>query len=191
MNFSHQNRVSDARDIGLGIVSPDGKEGMSSHVEQFASAGIPFLFDPGQGIPLFTGPELLAMVEKAQYVAVNDYEGRMLSERTGVALAGIAERVDALIVTLGGDGSVIHAGSETFAIPAAKPGAVRDPTGCGDAYRAGVLYGLAQGWDWQRTGGLASALGALKIASRGAQNHAVSRETVEALYRATFGAPLW
>jgi adenosine kinase len=183
--------VSDVSAIGLGIVSPDGKEGMSSHVEQFASAGIPFLFDPGQGMPLFSGPELLAMIDRAQYVAVNDYEGRMLAERTGVPLAGIAERVDALIVTLGGDGSVIHAGGDTFAIPTAKPTAVLDPTGCGDAYRAGLLYGLAQGWDWQRTGGLASVLGALKIASRGAQNHAVNRETVEALYRATFGAHLW
>ena len=191
MNFSHQNRVSDVRDISLGIVSPDGKEGMSSHVEQFASAGIPFLFDPGQGMPLFDGPELLAMIEKAQYVAVNDYEGRMLEERTGVPLAGIAERVDALIVTLGGDGSVIHAGGETIAIPAARPAAVLDPTGCGDAYRAGLLYGIARGWDWQRTGGLASMLGALKIASRGAQNHVVNRETVEALYSATFGVHLW
>ena len=191
MTYSHQNRVSDVRDIGLGIVSPDGKEGMSSHAEQFANAGIPFLFDPGQGMPLFSGPELLAMIDQAQYVAVNDYEGRMLAERTGVPLAGIAERVDALIVTLGGDGSVIHAGGKTHAIPAAKPAAVLDPTGCGDAYRAGVLYGLAQGWDWPRTGGLASVLGSLKIASRGAQNHAVNRETVDALHRATFGAPLW
>src|SRR4029079_6429495 len=143
MTYSHQNRVSDVREIGLGIVSPDGKEGMSAHVEQFASAGIPFVFDPGQGMPLFSGPELLAMIDQAQYVAVNDYEGRMLSERTGVSLAGIAERVYALIVTLGGDGSVIHAGSETYPIPAAKPPAVLDPTGCGDAYRAGLLYGLA------------------------------------------------
>ncbi len=191
MNFSHQSRVADVADIGLGIISPDGKDGMRSHAEQFAQAGIPFVFDPGQGMPLFDGPELLAMIAQARYVAVNDYEGRMLTERTGVPLAGIAEMVDALIVTLGGDGSVIHAGGATYAIPPAKPTAVVDPTGCGDAYRAGLLYGIAHEWDWERAGGLASVLGALKIGSRGAQNHAVNRETADALYRATFGTHLW
>ncbi|MFO1322956.1 MAG: carbohydrate kinase family protein [Burkholderiales bacterium] len=191
MNFSHQSRVGDVEGIRLGIIAPDGKEGMRAHVEQFAQGGIPFVFDPGQGLPLFDGPELLAMIEKARYVAVNDYEGRLLAERTGVPLAGIAEMVDALIVTLGGDGSVIHAGGATFPIPAAKPAAVVDPTGCGDAYRAGLLYGIAHDWDWDRTGGLASVLGALKIASRGAQNHAVSRDSVDALYHATFGAHVW
>ncbi len=191
MGYSHQNRVGDVAGIGLGIVAPDGKEGMAAHVAQFAQAGIPFVFDPGQGMPLFTGAELLAMIDKADYVAVNDYESRLLAERTGVPLAGIAERVRALIVTLGADGSVIHADGATYAIPAAKPAAVLDPTGCGDAYRAGLLYGIAQGWDWERTGGLASVLGALKIASRGAQNHAISREAVGALYRATLGADLW
>jgi adenosine kinase len=191
MTFSHQVRVGDVAGIGLGIVAPDGKEGMQSHVQQFATAGIPFVFDPGQGMPLFTGPELLAMIDRARYVAVNDYEGRMLAERTGLSLAEIAERVDALITTLGADGSVIHAGGETYAVPAAKPAALVDPTGCGDAYRAGILYGLAEGWDWERTGGLASVLGALKIASRGAQNHAVNREIVAASYLATFGTRLW
>ena len=191
MNFSHQNRVSDVARIGLGIVSPDGKEGMRTHAEQFAEAGIPFLFDPGQGMPLFDGPELLAMIEQSSYVAVNDYEWRVLSERTGVPLEGIAERVDALVVTLGGDGSVIHAGGDTYAIPAAKATAVVDPTGCGDAYRAGLLFGIAHEWDWERAGGLASVLGALKIASRGAQNHAVNRDSVAALYRATFGSDVW
>jgi adenosine kinase len=191
MSFSHQNRVGDVPGIGLGIVSPDGKQGMQSHADQFAEAGIPFVFDPGQGMPLFSGPELLAMIDRARYVAVNDYEGRMLAERTGAPLAEIAQRVDALVVTLGGEGSVIHAGGETFAIPTAQPAAVVDPTGCGDAYRAGLLYGLAQGWDWERTGGLASVLGALKIASRGAQNHRVDRDTVDRLYFATFGSHLW
>ena len=191
MGFSHQSRVGDVADIGLGIIAPDGKEGMRAHAEQFAKADIPFVFDPGQGMPLFDGPELLALIEKARYVAVNDYEGRMLAERTGVPLAGIAEMVDALVVTQGGDGSVIHADGATYPIPVAKPTAVVDPTGCGDAYRAGLLYGIAHDWDWERTGGLASVLGALKIASRGAQNHAVNRETADALYRATFGTHLW
>jgi len=191
MNFSHQNRVGDVRDIGLGIVSPDGKDGMRMHAEQFASAGIPYVFDPGQGLPLFSGPELLGMIEMAKYVAVNDYEGRMLAERTGVPLSAIAGMVDALVVTLGGDGSVIHAGGDTFAVPAARPAAVLDPTGCGDAYRAGLLYGLARDWDWERTGGLASVLGAMKIASRGGQNHVVNQEAADALYRVTFGTHLW
>jgi adenosine kinase len=191
MAFSHQNRVGDVRDIGLGIVAPDGREGMWSHVEQFAQAGIPFVFDPGQGMPLFSGPELLTMIDHADYVAVNDYEGRLLEERTGIPLAGIAEMVKALIVTLGGEGSVIYADGTMIGVPAAKPAAILDPTGCGDAYRAGLLYGIAQGWDWERTGRLASVMGALKIASRGGQNHAVNRGIVGALYRATFGAELW
>jgi adenosine kinase len=191
MAFSHQNRVGDVRDIGLGIVAPDGREGMWSHVEQFAQAGIPFVFDPGQGMPLFSGPELLTMIDHADYVAVNDYEGRLLEERTGIPLAGIAEMVKALIVTLGGEGSVIYADGTMIGVPAAKPAAILDPTGCGDAYRAGLLYGIAQGWDWERTGRLASVMGALKIASRGGQNHAVNRGIVGALYRATFGAEPW
>jgi len=188
MNYSHQNRVEDVGDVALGIVAPDGKEGMSTHAEQFAAAGIPFMFDPGQAMPLFSGPELLAIIERADCVAVNDYEGQMLSERTGLSLAQLAERVQALIVTLGADGSVIHAGGATYAVPAAKPTGILDPTGCGDAYRAGILYGMSHGWDWQRTGGLASVMGSLKIASRGGQNHAVNRETVEALYFKTFGS---
>jgi len=191
MAFSHQNRIGDVRDIGLGIVAPDGREGMWSHVEQFAQAGIPFVFDPGQGMPLFSGPELLTMIGHADYVAMNDYESRMLEERTGVPLAGIAERVKALIVTLGGEGSVIYADGAKIAIPTAKPAAILDPTGCGDAYRAGLLYGIAHDWDWERTGGLASVMGALKIATRGGQNHVVNRGIVGALYRATFGAELW
>ena len=191
MNYSHQSRVADVADIGLGIIAPDGKEGMRSHAAQFAQAGIPFIFDPGQGMTLFDGPELMSMIDMARYVAVNDYEGRMLAERTGVPLAEIAERVDALIVTLGADGSVIHADGTTYAIPAAKPTAVLDPTGCGDAYRAGILYGIARGWDWERTGGLASVLGSIKIGSRGAQKHALSRESVATLYRTTFGTELW
>jgi adenosine kinase len=191
MNFSHQNRVGDIEGIGLGIVAPDGKEGMAAHAEQFAAAGIPFLFDPGQGMPLFSGPELLAIIDQAHYIAVNDYEGQMLAERTGLSLTALAERVEALIVTMGGDGSVIHAEGVTYPIPAAKPTAVLDPTGCGDAYRAGLLYGISRDWDWEKTGGLASVMGSLKIGSRGGQNHVVSPETVGALYFATFGSHVW
>jgi adenosine kinase len=187
MNHSHLCHVGDAHDIGLGIVAPDGKEGMLAHVDQFAAAGIPFIFDPGQGLPLFNGAELSAMIERATYLTVNDYEASLLSERTGLSIGDLAERVDALVVTLGGEGSVIHAGGATYAIPAVKPQAVVDPTGCGDAYRAGMLFGIAQQWDWERTGRLASVMGSLKIASRGAQNHAVNREIVAALYAKAFG----
>ncbi len=187
MNRSHLCRVGDVHDIGLGIVAPDGKEGMLSHVGEFAAAGTPFIFDPGQGLPLFDGAELTAMIERSTYLTVNDYEARLLSERTGFSIGDLAERVDALVVTLGGEGSVIHAGGATYAIPAVKPQAVVDPTGCGDAYRAGMLFGIAQHWDWERTGRLASVMGSLKIASRGAQNHAVNREIVAALYARAFG----
>ncbi|HSQ81574.1 MAG TPA: carbohydrate kinase family protein [Casimicrobiaceae bacterium] len=191
MNSSHVNRVDDVLDIGLGIVAPDGKEGMQAHAAQFEAAGIPFLFDPGQGLPLFSGPELAELIGRASYLAVNDYEAKLLSERTGWSFADIAERVDALIVTMGGEGSVIHADGATYAIPAVRPAAIVDPTGCGDAYRAGLLHGIAQGWDWEATGNLASVMGALKIASRGGQNHAVDRERVAALHYEAFGTRPW
>ena len=127
------------------------------------------------------------MIERASYLTVNDYEARLLSERTGLGLQALSERVEALIVTLGGEGSVIHAEGATYAIPPVKPRAIVDPTGCGDAYRAGLLYGIAEGFDWDRCGKLASVLGSLKIASRGAQNHTVNREIVAALYSEAFG----
>ena len=191
MNASHENRIGDVDDIALGIVAPDGREGMRTHVEQFANAKIPFVFDPGQGLPLFSGPELVEMIDAATYVAVNDYEGRMLAERTGLNVDAIAERVDALIVTQGGEGSRIHADGRAVQLPAVKPVSVTDPTGCGDAYRAGLLYGIVHGWDWERTGRLAATLGSLKIASRGAQNHVVNRDAVAKLYHEQFGAYVW
>jgi len=191
MNHSHINRVGDVDGIALGIVAPDGREGMRSHVREFADAGIPFIFDPGQGLPLFSGEELVDMIDCADYLAVNDYEGRLLAERTGLSLAEIAQRVDALVVTYGADGSRIHVDGQVLDIPAVKPVVVIDPTGCGDAYRAGLLYGIAHGWDWQRTGRLASLLGSLKIGSRGGQNHAVDRERLSKRYAEQFGGSLW
>ncbi len=191
MNLSHENRIGDVERIALGIVAPDGRDGMRAHVEQFASLNIPFVFDPGQGMPLFSGPELIEMIDAASYVAVNDYEARLLSERTGLAAAEIAERVDALIVTRGGEGSEIHADGRVLALPAIRPEALVDPTGCGDAYRAGLLYGIAHDWDWERTGRLAAILGALKIAARGGQNHGVNREIVATLYYDRFASYLW
>jgi adenosine kinase len=191
MNESHRNRVSDVTDIALGIVAPDGRDGMRSHVLEFAAAKIPFVFDPGQGLPLFSGAELVEMIDCADYLAVNDYEGRLLAERTGLSLEAMAARVEALIVTLGGEGSRIYAEGSVIEIAPVKPTQVVDPTGCGDAYRAGLLYGIGQGWDWERTGRLASLLGALKIASRGGQNHALSREAIAGHYVEHFGQPLF
>ena len=191
MNASHRNRVSDVAGIALGIVAPDGREGMRSHVHDFAAADIPFIFDPGQGLPLFSGSELLDMVDRADYLALNDYEGGLLAERTGLSIEAMATRVEALIVTHGGEGSSIYSGGTKLDIPAVEPAAVVDPTGCGDAYRAGLLYGIGQGWDWRRSGRLASLLGSLKIAARGGQNHALSRDAVAELYQRRFGEALF
>jgi adenosine kinase len=191
MNQAHMNHVSDVDRITLGIVAPDGRDGMAAHVREFAAARIPFMFDPGQGLPLFSGAELIEMIDCADYVAVNDYEARLLAERTGLSEKEIAARVDAMIVTLGADGSRIHADGVVFEIPTLTPTKLVDPTGCGDAYRAGLLYGIGQGWDWDRTGRLASLLGSLKIASRGGQNHIVDRDALAAIYHKHYGDHLW
>ena len=191
MTHSHVNRIDGALDVGLAIVAPDGREGMVAHVNELASARIPFMFDPGQQLPMFSGPELLAMIDAATYVAVNDYEGRLLAEKTGRPLAELARMVAALIETKGAAGSTIHAGGQRHEIPSVAATEIVDPTGCGDAYRAGVLYGIAAGFDWPKAGRLASLMGALKIAARGGQNHRASREEIAALYRRHFGAPLF
>ncbi|AVZ80123.1 carbohydrate kinase family protein [Zoogloeaceae bacteirum Par-f-2] len=191
MNHSHLNKVGDAVGVRLGIVAPDGREGMLGHVAQFAEAGIPFIFDPGQGLPMFSGEELLECLQRARYCTVNDYEARLLCEKTGLTLDALARRVDALVVTRGAEGSQIYTDGCRIDIPSVRPDRVVDPTGCGDAYRAGLLYGLAQGYDWQRCGRLAAVLGAIKIAHRGGQNHAPSRAEIAARYLAAFGEELW
>jgi adenosine kinase len=190
MNRSHENRVTRDLGAGLAIVAPDGKEGMVQHARELAGLGIPFMFDPGQGLPMFSGEELLAFVEQASYVAVNDYEGRLLEERTGRRLEDLAPKLKALILTRGAEGSVIHANGQRFDIPCAKAEAVVDPTGCGDAYRAGLLYGIASGFDWLKTGRLASLMGAIKVASRGGQNHSVTRDELRRQFRSNFGSDL-
>ncbi|MGA8864576.1 MAG: carbohydrate kinase family protein [Gallionella sp.] len=187
MGQSHLNSVADAKEVCLGIVSPDGREGMLQHALEFADLGIPFVFDPGQGMPMFSGAELLTFVEQATYVTVNDYEAKMLQDKTGKTLDQLAQRVKALIVTLGADGSLIHAGSKQIAIPTPKPHAIVDPTGCGDAYRAGLLYGIQKNWNWETTGRLASLMGSLKIANRGGQNHRYTRAEIANLYEQHFG----
>jgi len=191
MNFSHENHVQDAKDVKLGIVSPDGREGMLQHAREFHAAGIPFIFDPGQGLPMFNGEELLNFVRLADYVTVNDYEAQLLQERTGQSIEALAKEVKALIVTLGAKGSEIFAGGKKYDIPSVKPAAVLDPTGCGDAFRAGLLYGITNGLDWAVTGRLASLIGSLKIAQRGPQNHRYTRASIAAMYKANFGETLW
>ncbi len=188
MNFSHQNHVTDAKDVSLGIIAPDGRDGMVQHAREFHEAGIPFLFDPGQGLPMYNGEELLDFIDKADYVAVNDYEGQLLQERTGRTLEALAKLVKGLVVTKGAEGSVIYANEQQIEIPCVKPDAMVDPTGCGDAYRAGLLFGIANNMDWQTTGRLGSLMGALKIAQRGGQNHSFSRDEIDQRYFEAFGS---
>ena len=171
MNYSHLNQVSAAPGARLGIIAPDGRQGMLEHAGQFVAAGIPYLFDPGQGLPMFNGEELRALVSGAAWVAVNDYEGSMLTERTGWSFTDIAVRVRALVVTRGSEGSWIFADGTRHEIPVARAAQLADPTGCGDAYRAGLLFGLQRGLDWPTTGRIASLAGAMKIESHGTQQH--------------------
>jgi adenosine kinase len=190
MGQSHVNRVPDAAGITLGVVAPDGRDGMVQHAAQFAEAGVPLLFDPGQGLPMFGGQELLDFVAKSTWIAVNDYEGQMLVERTGLSLRELAQRVRALIVTRGAEGSVIHADGRQTLIPAVRPEAIVDPTGCGDAYRAGLIFGLQNDLDWETTGRIASLMGAIKIAHAGTQHHRFTRDEFEQRFRAAFGRAL-
>lgn len=191
MSDSHLNKVSDVSHVDIGIVSPDGRDGMIEHAEQFADSDIPFMFDPGQGMPMFSGEELITFVEQATYVAVNDYESQMLQDKTGLDVKTIASMVDALIITKGGEGSEIHTGGEVITITPAKADATQDPTGCGDAYRAGLLYGLMNGMNWKTTGQLAGLLGAIKIANLGTQNHQFDLDEIERLYQQNYGELLF
>ena len=176
MQHSHLNQVGDAAGITLGIVAPDGREGMIRHAEQFAAAGIPFIFDPGQGLPMFARDDLERFLSQARWMTLNDYEWQLVQQKTGWTIPELVERVAALIVTHGAAGSTIHTRDGALEIPAAPVSAVVDPTGCGDAYRAGLLHGLLHGLDWRTTGHIASVLGAIKIESRGTQNHRFTRE---------------
>jgi adenosine kinase len=187
MSHSHLNQVPLDGGVKLGIVSPDGKDGMVQHARQFKAAGIPFIFDPGQGMPMFNGEELLEFVELADWVTVNDYEAKLMQERTGLGPEQLAAKVKALIVTKAGDGSLVYTEGGIVEIPAAKPKALVDPTGCGDAYRAGLLYGLTEGLDWPTTGRIASLLGAIKIETAGTQNHSFSLGEFKERYRENFG----
>ncbi|MDR2452905.1 MAG: carbohydrate kinase family protein [Candidatus Accumulibacter sp.] len=191
MSFSHHNRAADAGNVTLAIVAPDGREGMLNHAEDLAAAGVPFVFDPGQGLPMFSGDEILHFLDLARYACFNDYEASLACERSGRSLEELAGRVEALVVTRGAEGSSILVSGGKIEIPCVPARAVVDPTGCGDAYRAGLLYGIAEGWEWERTGRLAALMGAIKVASRGGQNHAPSRGEIADDYAAAFGRRPW
>ncbi len=190
MNHAHTQSVPTNAGVTLGLISPDGRDGMMQHADQFAKEGIPFIFDPGQGLPMFDGDDLKAFIDKATYVTVNDYEGQLMSERTGLSDDAIAKRVKALIVTRGGDGSTIFADGNRIEIPCAKATTLKDPTGCGDAYRAGLIYGIELGLDWETTGRIASLIGTIKIESEGPQNHFFTMKDFGARYRQEFGRAL-
>ena len=190
MNSAHLNVIPSGRGISLGVIAPDGRDGMLQHAQQFAAAGIPFLFDPGQGLPMFDGPELRHFIEQAAWVAVNEYEWHLLQSRTNWSTEEVTARVQALIITRGAEGSSIHLPNRLEHIAPAVPKAVVDPTGCGDAYRAGIIHGLLHGLSWPVTGRIASLMGALKIEVRGTQNHRFTLQEFAARYEESFGQPL-
>lgn len=188
MNFSHENSIPENTGICIGIVSPDGKQGMQLHANQFVENKIPFIFDPGQGMPMFNGEELLTLVEQATWLTLNDYEAELMQERTGLNLEQLAQKVEALIVTRGGEGSSIYTQGKEIHIPSAPVSGLADPTGCGDAYRAGLLYGLMNKLDWEITGRIASLMGAIKIESQGTQNHTFTLNSFKERYKDAFGS---
>jgi adenosine kinase len=190
MSSAQENHVRDIPEISFGIVAPDGREAMLQHVNEFASRGVPFIFDPGQAMPLFNGEEFRSMIEKATYVIVNDYESSLLQERTGWDAATIASHVTAYIVTQGPRGSTIHTGGETIDIPPARERQVVDPTGCGDAYRAGMIFGIMKGLDWPTVGRMASLMGALKVEHPGTQNQRFTYGEFAAQFEEQFGYKL-
>ncbi len=191
MSSSHENHVRDVPDVTFGIVAPDGREAMLQHVDEFAARGIPFIFDPGQAMPLFSGDEFRAMIEKSPYVIVNDYESQLLQQRTGWSAAEIASRVTAYIVTQGPRGSSIHLrDGSTVEIPPARERQIVDPTGCGDAYRAGLIFALMRGMDWPTVGRAASLMGALKVEHPGTQNQHFDRVGFAAEFKEQFGYAL-
>lgn len=173
MMQAHTSRIEARSDIKLGMISPDGRDAMLQHAEQFKAAGIPFVFDPGQGLPMFDGQELAHFVDLATWVTVNDYEGRMLCERTGLSLAELSKRVEGLVVTLGAEGCEVWIDGKKTVVPPVQAEEVLDPTGCGDAFRGALLFGLEQGWSLARCAALGNRVGALKIASRGGQNYSL------------------
>ncbi len=190
MNFAHENKVADASDIKLGIIGPNGKDAMIEHAADFAQQDIPFIFDPGQQLPQFDGDDLLTFLDQSTYAIVNDYESEMMLEKTGLTLAELAAKVEALIVTRGGKGSEVYADGDMINIASAPISEAVDPTGCGDAYRAGIMYGLTQGRDWKTCGQLGSLCGAIKIEQSGTQQHSFTMNEFASRYQAAFDESL-
>jgi adenosine kinase len=187
MNLAHETAINEAKDISLAIVSPDGRDGMIQHAQQLHEAGIPFIFDPGQGLPMFDGDDLLNFAKQATYITLNDYEAQLFQDRTGLSPNEMAEHVEALIITRGGEGSYIYTDGNRLDIPSAKVDKLADPTGCGDAYRAGLLHGIMHGKDWETTGRIASLLGAIKIEQHGTQNHTFTMDEFAKRFEKSFG----
>ena len=187
MNHSQENNISDVSSCSLGIVSPDGRDGMLKHAQQFTEKNIPFIFDPGQGLPMFNGEELIQFIEQANWVTVNDYEWQMMKEKTGLSKKEITEKVEALIVTRGGEGSHIYTKEGLIEVPIVEPESISDPTGCGDAYRAGLLYGLVNNMDIEIAGKIASLMGAIKISCHGTQNHTFTIDEFMSQLESKFG----
>ncbi len=187
MNNAHENSVADADEVAIGMISPDGRDGMIKHAREFAEAGIPFIFDPGQGLPMFSGEELQEFIDLASWVTVNDYEWGLIHKQTGLSERQVADRVKALIITRGSEGSVIYSGKGSYQIPVARAKVLNDPTGCGDAYRAGLLHGILNDLDWETTGRLAAVMGAIKIEKHGTQNHNHELPEIRDLFKANFG----
>jgi len=190
MMRSYENHVRDVPGVTFGIVSPDGREGMLQNAQEFADAGIPFIFDPGQAMPLFNGEELRNFIELAQYVTVNDYESNLLQERTGWSENDIVKRVKAYITTRGPHGSQIHTAEKTIDVPPAHERRVTDPTGCGDAFRAGLIYGIEKGYDWLTIGRMGNLMGALKVEHPGTQNQRFDFDEFNEQFKQQFGYAL-
>lgn len=190
MNLAHETSINEAKDISLAIVAPDGRDGMIQHAQQLKEAGIPFIFDPGQGLPMFDGDDLMTFAKQATYIALNDYEAQLFQDRTGLSPAEIAEHVEALIITRGAEGSHIYTENKRIEIPCAKAETLTDPTGCGDSYRAGLIHGIMHGKDWETTGRIASLLAAIKIEQHGTQNHVFTMEEFAKRFKENFGYSL-
>ena len=190
MSYAHLNRIADAPGVQLAIVSPDGRQGMVEHVRDLAAGKVRYIFDPGQGLPMFEGADLLAMMDGAAALAVNDYEARVVEQKTGRTVEQLAVTMEAVVVTRGAEGSSVYTKGRRIDVAAVKPEAVVDPTGCGDAYRSGLLYGMARGWGWEESAKLASLMGSIKIAHRGGQNHRPAREVIATRLREQFAQAL-
>jgi len=190
MMRSYENHVKDVKGVSFGIVSPDGREGMLQNAKEFAEAGIPFIFDPGQAMPLFNGEELRHFIELADYVTVNDYESNLLQERTGWNEKDIVSRTKAYICTRGPKGALIHTPEKTFDVPPAHERRVTDPTGCGDAFRAGLIFGIEKGCDWMTIGRIGNLMGALKVEHPGTQNQRFDYADFAEQFKQQFGYAL-